>query len=69
MKTGDIVHFKSGLYDDEFGAKYKVIEINGDRAIIESICDLPIPPQSVAMISALEVVHIGNDNLQKQKAG
>ena len=56
MKTGDIVQFKDGLYPDELGARYKVVEINRDRVVIEFICDLPIPPQSVAMVSELEVV-------------
>lgn len=57
MEIGDKVKFIDGLYPDEKGAKYKVVEINGDRAAIEFICDLPIPPQSVAKTSELEVVH------------
>ena len=56
METGDIVKFIDGLYNDEREAKYKVVEMNGDRAIIEFICDLPIPPQSTAKTSELEVV-------------
>lgn len=59
MHIGDIVKFKEGLYLDEAGAKYKVVEINGDRAIIEFICDLPFPPQSVANVNELIVA---NDN-------
>lgn len=57
MKIGDTVKFLDGLYPDEKGSRYKVLEINGDRAVIQFICDLPIPPQSVAKISELEVVH------------
>jgi hypothetical protein len=57
MKKGDTVQFKEGLYSDEVGARYKVVEINGDRVIIEFICELPIPPQSIAMLSELEIVH------------
>jgi hypothetical protein len=56
MEKGNIVKFIDGLYPDEKGAKYKVLEINGDRAVIEFICELPIPPQSIAKISELEVV-------------
>jgi hypothetical protein len=56
MEKGDIVKFKSGLYPDEEGARYRVMEVNGDRVIIEFICDLPFPPQSVAKTSELEVV-------------
>jgi len=57
MEIGDTVKFIDGLYPDEKRAKYKVVEINGDRAVIEFICELPIPPQSIAKISELEVVH------------
>ena len=64
MKIGDRVQFKDGLYDDEVEAKYKIVEINGDRAIIEFICDLPIPPQSVAMVSELEIVHEQKEDIQ-----
>lgn len=57
MNIGDTVKFKDGLYPDEVGAKYKVVEINGDRAIIEFIYDLPIPPQSVAKVNEMIVVN------------
>jgi hypothetical protein len=57
MEIGDTVKFIDGLYPDEKGTRYKVLEINGDRAFIEFICDLPIPPQSVAKTSELEVIH------------
>lgn len=56
MKTGDIVKFKEGLYADEEGSFYRILAVNGDRAIIEFICDLPLPPNSVAMVQDLEVV-------------
>jgi hypothetical protein len=45
------------LISGRSGARYEIVEVNGDRAIIEFICDLPIPPQSVAMVSELEIVH------------
>lgn len=56
MKIGDIVKFREGLYPDEKGATYRVVEVNGDRAIIEFVCDLPLPPQSNAMTDELEVI-------------
>jgi hypothetical protein len=58
MKTYDIVKFKNGLYPDEEGATYRIIEINDDRAIIEFICTLPIPPRSIAKIEELEIVEV-----------
>jgi hypothetical protein len=60
MKIGDTVKFIDGLYPDEEGARYKLLELNGDRAIIEFICQLPIPPQSVASIHELEIIEMGN---------
>jgi hypothetical protein len=35
IKIGDLVVFKKGLYDDEEGAIYRILEINGDRGILE----------------------------------
>ena len=60
MKIGNIVKFIDGLYAEEEGARYKVLEINGDRVVIEFICELPIPPQSVAKLDELEVVESAN---------
>jgi uncharacterized Fe-S cluster-containing protein len=57
MEIGDTVKFVDNLYPDEKRARYKVVEINGDRAVIEFICGLPIPPQSIAKINELEIVH------------
>jgi hypothetical protein len=58
MEKGSIVKFRDGLYADEVGAFYRVIEDNGDRVFLEFICDLPFPPQSVAMVKDLEVVQL-----------
>jgi uncharacterized Fe-S cluster-containing protein len=57
MEIGNTVKFIDGLYPDEKGVRYKIVEINGDRVVIEFICDLPIPPQSIAKTNELEVVH------------
>lgn len=56
MEVGSIVKFKDGLYADEEGAIYRVIEDNGDRVFLEFICELRFPPQSVALVRDLEVV-------------
>ena len=57
MEIGSIVKFKKGLYPDEEGVTYRLIEINGDRGFIEFIGNMPYPPQSVAMINELEVIN------------
>lgn len=56
MKIGTKVKFKDGLYPDEEGAYYRVVEDNGSRVILEFICDLPLPPQSIALVEQLEEV-------------
>ena len=56
MKIGDVVKFADGLYPDEEGAQYIILEINGDRVFIEYICDLPFRPQSVAMVKDLVII-------------
>ena len=55
IKIGDFVIFKKGLYKDEEGAIYCVLEINGDRTVLElANTNMVIRPQSVAMLSELE---------------
>ena len=52
----DLVVFKRGLYDDEEGAVYKVVEINGDRCFLELVnTNMTIRPQSVATLSELDL--------------
>lgn len=56
IKIGDLVTFKAGLYADEAGAVYRVLEVNGDRVIlVHANTKLPIPPQSVAMLAELDL--------------
>ncbi len=51
IKIGDLVTFKKGLYSDEESAMYRILEINGNRCILEfTNSNLLIPPQSVAML-------------------
>jgi len=55
IKINDLVTFKKGLYLDEEGAVYRVLEINGDRCVLEFVStDMVIRPQSVAILSELE---------------
>lgn len=56
IKPGDLVVFRKGLYADEEGAVYRVLEINGDRVILEfANTNMTIRPQSVAMLSDLDL--------------
>jgi hypothetical protein len=55
IQLGDLVVFKKGLYQDEEGAIYRVVEINGDRVVIELVnTNMTIKPQSIASLSELE---------------
>ena len=56
IKKGDLVTFKKGLYADEEGAVYRVLEINGDRGFLELVnTNMIIRPHSVAIISELDL--------------
>ena len=56
FKQGDLVVFKTGLYEEENDAVYRILEINGDRGIIVyANTKLPIPPQSVVRLYDLEL--------------
>ena len=49
MEIGDLAVFKKGLYDDEEGAVYRVLEINGDRCVLEFVnTNMTIRPQHPA---------------------
>lgn len=57
INRGDLVAFKPGLYADEQGAVYRVIEVNGDRVILElANTNLTFSPQSIALIADLEKI-------------
>jgi hypothetical protein len=56
IKTGDLVRFKKGLYQEEEGLVYLLLEVNGDRSIIEWVnTKMTIRPTSVAMVADLEI--------------
>ncbi len=61
IKIGDFVIFKKGLYKDEEGAIYCVLEINGDRTLIElANTNMVIRPQSVAVLSELDKIDLNS---------
>jgi hypothetical protein len=56
IKVGDLVAFKKDLYTDEENTVYIVLEINGDRSVLELInTNMIIRPQSVAILSELDL--------------
>ncbi len=60
IKTGDLVTFKKGLYSDEEGAIYRILEINEDRCFLELVnTSMTFRPQSVAMLTDLDL-YAGN---------
>lgn len=57
IQLGNLVTFKKGLYADEDGAIYRVLEINGDRAVIElENTNMVIRPQSIARLLDLDKI-------------
>lgn len=57
VTINSLVEFKKNLYEDETGAIYRVLEINGDRCVLElHNTNMIIRPQSVAILDDLELV-------------
>ncbi len=57
ITKGDLVVFKNGLYTDEEGAIYRVLETNGDRGILELVnTNMVIRPQTVAILAELDLL-------------
>ena len=55
IQVGNFVVFRKGLYHDEEGVIYRVLEINGDRVLLELVnTSLVIRPQSIAKLSELD---------------
>lgn len=55
IHKGDLVMFRKGIYPDETGAVYRVLELNGNRCFIDlANTNMVIRPKSVASLSDLE---------------
>lgn len=59
LRKGQLVRLAPQWRDSpaEADALYRLVEDNGDRCIIELVCDMPIPPQELVgkeMIVAVE---------------
>lgn len=55
ITVNTLVVFKDGLYDDEKETVYRVLEVNGDRVVLElENSNMSIRPQSIALLSDLE---------------
>ena len=66
MDVGSIVRFRDGLFADEAGSTYLVIEDNGDRVFVKAICELTFPPVSIARTNELELLVAPDDRKEKR---
>ncbi len=55
IQVNDLVEFIEPLAD-EVGTTYRVLEVNGDRCVIEFICDMRIRPTFVRLLADLKRV-------------
>lgn len=57
MKKGDIAKFKNPLSPTEEKERFILLEDpDGDRVLVEGICNLPIRPTTIYRIEEIEVV-------------
>ena len=54
IEEGDVVRFRGSSGDEGRESLYRVIEVVGNDAIVEFLCDLTFPPLVAAKISELE---------------
>ena len=59
FNTGDVVRFREPLTREEEGERFEVLEMRGERVLVVSLCDLPIPPTYVYLAADLERVPTG----------
>lgn len=53
MKTNDMVKFANPMPDEDASGVYRVVEVNGDRCIIEVQVEMAIKPTQVVMVADL----------------
>ena len=47
LQVGQVVKFAAPLSEDERGERFTVLELRGDRILVEYICDMMIRPTMV----------------------
>ncbi len=53
LAVGQSVKFINPLTDDERGERFTVLELRGERVLVEFICDMTIRPTSVYLAEDL----------------
>jgi hypothetical protein len=56
MKAGDKVRFIEVKDPGDELCEFTVLEVRGDRVLIELVCDMPIRPMSVVPAGEVEVI-------------
>ena len=56
MNIGETVRFSNPLTPDEAAERFTVLEIRGDRVLVEFICSMHLLPTFVYLLSDLEPV-------------
>ena len=58
LQVNDLVEFIEPM-EDEAGTTYRLVELNGDRCVIELVCDMRIRPTWVRLVADLKRVDAG----------
>lgn len=53
IQVGQIVKFAQPTSKGEESERYVVLEVNGDRSLVQFICDWPLKPTSVYLTADL----------------
>ena len=53
LAVGQLVRFVAPLSEDERGEKFTVLELRGERALVEFVCEMSIRPTFVYLAADL----------------
>ena len=56
MKLGNVVKFKDPINAGEAAERHVVIELRGNRVLVEFVCNMNFKPMGVYLIDDMEVV-------------
>ena len=56
MKVGDVVRFAAPETEDEESERFVVLDLRGDRTLVEFVCEMNIKPTFVYQTADLKTV-------------
>ena len=59
MQIGTLVKFTNPMDDSESHLVMKILELRGDRVLVEYLLDMPYNPTANVMLDEIETIDVG----------